>query len=219
MQRIFTVNKGALSPLAVAAPHTGTKTIGEVTGNADAASRQHSVAELAAQAKAWSDWAAWQAQSGAQTAQDPSHAILSADNEQPESVAGQFAATGAAGNTSEQYATAELAVQAKAWAEWAFVQAQSAAQTSAQSAGQSYAFPAADTQQGSAQGTYAAQPADAEMVSVPVSLYKRYQELEWAEWHRQYERWQKQYDSWCTCYEHWYSSYLTWYNQHGVAAT
>ena len=58
-----------------------------------------------------------------------------------------------------------------------------------------------------------------ERVTVPVSLYKRYQELEWAEWHRQYEGWQAQYNSWFACYEHWYSSYLAWYNMHGPTGT
>ena len=159
---------------------------------------QGSPAELAAQAKAWADWAAWQAQSGAQS---PSQEYTYAFPEAATATEGAEAANG----TSGQGSPAELAAQAKAWADWAAWQAQSGAQGCNQDS--SCTVPAA-----------AAQPDDAGTVSIPVSMYRRYQQLEWAEWWRQYEGWQKHMAEWQKQYVHWYSSYISWYSQSGSAA-
>jgi hypothetical protein len=48
-------------------------------------------------------------------------------------------------------------------------------------------------------------------VSVPGSLHRRYQVLEWAEWHRQFECWQRQYESWYACMAEWQKQYEHWY--------
>ena len=166
---------------------------------ANGASGQGSPAELAAQAKAWADWAALQAQRSAQL---PSQSYTHASPEAAPATEGAEAASVASGQDSP----AELAAQAKAWADWAAWQAQSGAQAYSQDSG--CTFPAAA----------AAQPGDAGTVSIPVSMYRRYQHLEWAEWRRQYEDWQKHMAEWQKQYVHWYSSYVSWYSQSGSAA-
>ena len=158
----------------------------------------------------WADWAALEGPGRAaasRQAASGAHAYGTAEN------------VGASGSAAGQWSPEELAAQARAWSEWAAWQAQSSAQGSAQPADQSQAAPTAEVQQGSAQSVLKPVPAEAETVCIPISTYRRYQELEWAEWQRQYERWQQQYESWYACYEHWYSSYLAWYNLHGASST
>ena len=179
-----------------------------------AASGQWSPAELAAQAKAWADWAAWQAQNAAQPSQDSSHAWPSGAVAHPSPAVGQPTMVDEASSTSAQPFPAELAGKSKNWAEWADW-AGGPAKHAAPATDHSQAPHSAGAQQSAPQAHQAAQAGDTETVTVPVSLYKRYQALEWAEWHRQYESWQAQYSSWYACYEHWYSSYLAWYNVHG----
>ena len=173
-------------------PETDTSAHSGVSG-------QWSPTELAAQAKAWADWAALQAQGSAQSSnQSYSYAF-------PEATAATEGAEAASG-ASGQGSPAELAAQAKAWADWAAWQAQSGAQAHSQD---SCTYPAAAA---------AAQPGDAGTVSIPVSMYRRYQQLEWAEWRRQYEDWQKHMAEWQKQYVHWYSSYISWYSQSVSAA-
>ena len=192
----------------------------KVAGHGVTDSGQWSPAELAAQAKAWADWAAWQAQSAAQPSQGSSHSHVgpSGAAAHPGSAAGQPTMVDAASSTPEQPYPAELAGKSKLWAEWADL-AGGPAQHAARAQDHSHASQAAGATQGAAQAHQTAQAGDSEMVTVSVSMYKRYQALEWAEWHRQYESWQAQYSSWYACYEHWYSSYLAWYNVHGGSAS
>ncbi len=179
-----------------------------------AASGEWSPAELAAQAKAWADWAAWQAQKTAQPSQDSSHVWPSGAVAHPSSAVGQPTLVDAASSTTAQPSPAELAGTSKKLAEWADW-AGGPTQHAAPATDHNQAPQSAGAQQAAAQAHQTAQAGDAETVTVPVSLYKRYQALEWAEWYRQYESWQAQYSSWYACYEHWYSSYLAWYNVHG----
>ena len=154
---------------------------------------QWSATDLAAQARAWADWAAWQAHSAAAPG-DQSAAPASAEAQEEGNAA-----------QASYAAVADPAAQAKAWAEWAAGQAHSAAAPVAQ------AYEFAEAQQGDVPGAHIAQTGDADMVSVPASLYRRYQELEWAEWHRQFERWQRQYESWYACMAEWQKQYEHWY--------
>lgn len=184
-------------------------------GRGVADSGQWSPAELAAQAKAWADWAAWQAQSAAQPSQGSSHVWPSGAVAHPSSAVGQPTMVDAASSMPEQQpSSAELVGNSPHW-DWGDRPVQHAAPAT----DHSQASQSAGSQQGAAQAHQTAQAGEAESVTVPVSLYKRYQALEWAEWHRQYESWQAQYSSWYACYEHWYSSYLAWYNVHGGSAS
>ena len=155
---------------------------------------QWSATDLAAQARAWAEWAARQAHSGA-APEDQSSASAPAEAQEEGNAA-----------QASYAAAADPAAKAKAWAEWAAGQACSDAAPIAQ------AFGSAGTQQGGTPGAHTAQPGDADMVSVPASLYRRYQELEWAEWHRQFERWQRQYASWYACMAEWQKHYEHWYS-------
>ena len=165
-------------------------------------------------AKSWSDWAAVEGTSrvekhaGAAFAGYGTEAAGVADSSAYEPEADRSAQSSNPG----QWSPAELATQAKAWADWAAWQAQSGAQTYHQDSDGTFAAAA------EAAAAATAQPGDAGTVSIPVSMYRRYQQLEWAEWRRQYEGWQKHMAEWQKQYVHWYSSYVLWYSQSGSAA-
>ncbi|KAK9790952.1 hypothetical protein WJX73_010259 [Symbiochloris irregularis] len=54
-----------------------------------------------------------------------------------------------------------------------------------------------------------------EMVLVPASLLKRYQQLEWAEWRRRYSEWEASYSAYCN----WHAQYQQWWQQSGGGAS
>lgn len=64
-------------------------------------------------------------------------------------------------------------------------------------------------------GSQSSLPPGSDLVLVPASLLRRYQELEWAEWRRRYSEWQTAYES----YSQWYQHYAQWqeYQSHQTA--
>ena len=189
-------NKGAAaahSAYASGHGHEGPESAGWGAGNA---------------ATPWSDWAAVEGPSRAEN--HAGAAFAGYYGTEADRVAGRSAYEPEAGRSAPssvtgQWSPAELAAQAKAWADWAAGQTQSC-------------VPPYSQVSGCAHSAAAAQPADARTVSIPVSMYKRYQELEWAEWRRQYEGWQKHMAEWQKQYVHWYGAYMSWYSQFGSAA-